>query len=203
MRQIVHSVDAFVRHAVGVFEFTQDQDCILRLQHAALRRDLVLPEGRFERGTPVLEFHLWNERVPPIPPGGTDFAWARSTSRRLIGSFQMVCTYLATGIADSGPQAVGGITVLGPASGISSDVLAHLGFHPRPCRNPLGRFGEWWENAYTWSLMWAYNPASLRGKRLGRLRRTEYWMSTSAFLDRFASPVMLQSAPRHPGGPHV
>jgi hypothetical protein len=26
------------------------------------------------------------------------------------------------------------------------------------------------------------------GKQLGRLRRTEYWMSAPAFLDRFAAP---------------
>jgi hypothetical protein len=188
MRRILRSFDAFVRHAAGVFEFTQDPDCILRLQHSTLRHDLVLPDAHFERGTPVLEFHLWNERVPPIPPGGPDFAWARGISRRLIRSFQMVRTHLPTEPARTSPRAVGGVTILGAASGTTSDVLAHLGFHPLPYPNPLGRFGEWWENAYTWSLMWAYNPASLRGKQLGRLRRAEYWMSTSAFLDRFTAP---------------
>ena len=188
MRRIVRSFDAFVRHAVGVFEFTQDPDCILRLQRYTLRHDLVLPDAHLERGAPVLEFHLWNERVPPIPPGGTDFTWARSTSRRLMRSFQMVRSYLATELAQPGPQAIGGITVLGSASGPSSDLLAHLGFHPLPYRNPLGRFGERWENAYTWGLMWAYNSASLRGKQFSRLRRTEYWMSASAFLSRFAAP---------------
>ena len=185
MRRLIRCFDAQVRRAAGVFEFTQDPECILRLRRTALHGGLTLPNASLPKGTPVLEFHLWNERVPPLPPGGADLAWARQISRSLIRSFRMVRTYLMTELASADVRAIGGTTVLGPASGASADVLAHLGFHPRPSHNPLGRFGEGWENAYTWSLMWAYNPDSLRGKRLLRLRRTEYWMSVSAFLERF------------------
>ena len=187
MRRVIQSFDALVRYAAGVFEFTQDPVCLLRLQCTALHHNLVLPDARLPARTPVLEFHLWNERVPSLPPGGADLAWARVISRRLIQSFGMVRAYLATELAQAGLRAVGGITVLGSASGSSSDLLAHLGFNPRPYANPLGRFGEGWENAYTWALMWAYNPASLRGKRLSQLHRTEYWMSTPVFLERFAA----------------
>ena len=185
MRRLIRGFDAQVRRAVGVFEFTQDPECILRLRRTALQRRLILPDASFPKGTPVLEFHLWNERVPPLPPGGADLAWARHVSRSLVRSFRMVRTYLMTKLAGADVRAIGGTTVLGPASGASADVLAHLGFLPRPSHNLLGRFGEGWENAYTWSLMWAYNPASLRGKRLLQLHRTEYWMSVSTFLERF------------------
>jgi len=187
VRRIIRSFDALVRHAAGVFEFTQDPVCLLRLQCSVLHRDLVLPDAQLPARTAVLEFHLWNERVPALPPGGADLAWARIISSRLIRSFEMVRAYLATELAQAGLRAVGGITVLGSASGSSSDLLAHLGFNPRPYSNPLGRFGENLENAYTWSLMWAYNPASLRRKYLSQLHRTEYWMSTPAFLERFAA----------------
>jgi hypothetical protein len=185
MRGLIRCFDARVRRAVGVFEFTQDPACILRLQQTNLHRGLILPDVSIAKGTPVLKFHLWNERVPPLPPSGADLAWARHVSRSLIRSFRMLHMYLTTELAEAGLQAIGGTTVFGTASGASADVLAHMEFHPRPCPNPLGRFGESLENAYTWSLMWAYNPASLRGKRLRRLRRTEYWMSVSAFLERF------------------
>jgi len=187
MRRIIRTFDAFLANALGVFEFTQDPDCILRLQRSTLHHDLALPDARFAPGTPVLAFHLWNERVPPLPRGGSDLPWALSLTRRLIRSFRMVASYLASDSGTARPRAIGGVTVLGPASGSTADVLAHLGFHVVAYRNPLGHFGEWWENAYTWSLMWAYNPESLRGKQLRRLRRREYWMSTAAFLDRFAA----------------
>lgn len=182
MRRLLHAFDALVRHAAGVLEFSQHPACILRLQHATLSHDLVLPDLRLPAGAPVILFHLWNER---IPSGPMDLRWARDVSHRLVRSFQMVRPYLETEARHPRPQAVGGITVLGPASGGSSDVLARLGFHPIPYRTPWGRFGEAWENAYTWALTWAYNPGSLRGKQLRRWRRTEYWMSTAEFLSRF------------------
>ena len=185
MRRLIRCFDAQVRRAVGVIEFTQDPECILRLRRTTLHRSLILPDASLPKGTPALEFHLWNERVPPLPPSGADLAWALHVSRSLIRSFRMAGAYLATELAEASPQAVGGTTVLGPASGTSADVLARLGFHPQPCSNPLGQFGEGWENAYTWSLMWACNPVSLRGKHPLRLRRTEYWMSVSAFVERF------------------
>jgi len=188
MRRIIRAFDAFLARALGVFEFTQEPDCLLRLQRSALRHSLELPDSRFPENTPVLAFHLWNERVPPLPSGGPAFSWALRVTHQLALSFRMIASHLAAEPEADRPRAVGGVTVLGSASGSTADVLAHLGFHAVAYRNPLGRFGEWWENAYTWALMWAYNPASLHGKRLGQLRRTEYWMSTPAFLKRFASP---------------
>jgi hypothetical protein len=185
MRRLVRCFDALIRRGIGVIEFTQHPDCLLRVQFLSLGHELVLPDVHLPPGAPALAFHLWNERVPALPPGGADLAWARVISRRLIRSFHFVHSYLASQTSGPRPEAIGGTTVLGFASGESSDVLAHLGFHPIAYRGPWGRFGERWENAYTWALMWAYNPASLRGKRLGRMRRTEYWMSASAFFDRF------------------
>jgi hypothetical protein len=64
-------------------------------------------------------------------------------------------------------------------------VAARLGFVVRPCRNRLGRFGEFWENFYTWFLMWTFNPASLRGRSLPGLRRMEMWMAAEDFMQRF------------------
>jgi hypothetical protein len=185
MRQVIRGFDAFLANAVGVFEFTQDPACILRLQRTTLRYPLVLRDTEVAPGVPVLMLHLWNERVPPLPAEGPDLAWARRTSRSLLHSLHLVQAHMANQLPHAGLRAVGGITVLGLASG-TADILAYLGFVPCPCSNPLGHFGEWWENAYAWSLMWAYNPASLRGKRLSRLRRAEYWMSAPAFLARFA-----------------
>ena len=187
MRPVIRTFDRFLARAVGVYEFTQDPACVLRLQQATLRRPLAHSGIVVSQGSPVLMLHLWNTRVPPLPADGADVAWAHRMTRALVYSLRLVSTFILRQPPGRTPRAIGAITVLGLASG-TADILSRMGFLTRPYASPLGRFGEWWENAYTWSLMWAFNPASLRGKRLGWLRRREYWMSTSAFLQRFPSP---------------
>jgi hypothetical protein len=36
--------------------------------------------------------------------------------------------------------------------------------------------------------MWAYNQASLKGRRLLELERTEIWMAVEDFLERYGEP---------------
>ena len=64
-----------------------------------------------------------------------------------------------------------------------------------PYRSPLGRFGEFWENFYAWWLMWAFNAASLRHRRLLHMRRAELWMSAVEFMSRYG-PAEIPSARR-------
>ena len=86
-----------------------------------------------------------------------------------------------------GIEALGGATVLFEAGDGSSGekLFTRLGFTVFPHQNPLGRFGEFWENFYTWALMWAYNAVSLRQRRLLALRRTESWITSGEFLRRY------------------
>jgi hypothetical protein len=64
-------------------------------------------------------------------------------------------------------------------------LATRLGFVVRPYRNRLGRFGEFWENLYTWFIMWTFNAASLHGRRLLGLRRMEMWIAAEDFVQRF------------------
>jgi len=84
---------------------------------------------------------------------------------------------------------VGGATVLFAAGDASSGerLFQRLGFSTFPYRNPLGRFGEFWENLYTWALMWTFNAGSLKKRHLLQLQRTEVWMSTGEFLVRYGA----------------
>jgi hypothetical protein len=105
----------------------------------------------------------------------------------LLGSYRAAARWLADQPRMADVRAVGGVTALIAPDGGGGSVrlMQRLGFEVLPYRNPLGRFGEFWENLYTWWLMWAYNAASLRHRRLLRLRRTEFWMSARAFLERY------------------
>ncbi len=188
MRAIVRHFDDLLRRAEGVFEFCDQADCILRLQQARAARSFPLPDGSLvPKGDPVLFLHLWNERIPPIPPGGPDLAWAARFRRLLIESYRLVARWLAAQPGQSEVRAVGGVTVLiwGGETHGALRLVERLGFQISPYQNPLGRFGEFWENLYTWAIMWTFNIVSLRHRRLLRIRRAQIWMSTAEFIKRY------------------
>jgi hypothetical protein len=188
MRVLIRGFDGLVRWANGVFEFCDEEECLLRLQWGRAPRDLHLSDGsKVWTGDLVLKLHLWNERVPPLEMAGPDLAWATHVHRRLIHSLRAAAQWLAGQPGLPEVRAIGGATVLISPGGESggSRLMWRLGFDVFPYVGPLGRFGEFWENFYAWGLMWAFNAASLRRKSLLRLRRAEVWMSAHQLLARY------------------
>jgi len=64
--------------------------------------------------------------------------------------------------------------------------MRHLGFQAGPY--PHRRFAwfiEFWENLYSWWLMQAYNPHSLRHRTFSGMGRSEVWMLGADFLKRY------------------
>ncbi len=61
--------------------------------------------------------------------------------------------------------------------------LAHrLGFEVVPKNyfpRRFNKFKEFWENLFSWALVWRYNPRGLRGRNLLRSQRHWLWMSRS------------------------
>lgn len=199
MRALVRAFDRFLCRATGVFEFCDDPECLVRLQWARAPHDLVLSEGtRVRAGAPVLMLHLWNEHLPHPGADGPDLRWAAGVRRMLTRSFRQVARWLAEQPDGHRVEAIGGITVLAvSADGRPTPLIRHLGFDVFPYRRALGRFGEFWENFYTWAIMWTFNPVSLRGRSLLRLRRAEIWMSREAFLHRYGPDPTSESPRRH------
>jgi hypothetical protein len=179
VRAVIRRLDAHLRRANGVFEFCQDPGCLLRLQLTNAPHQLNLSGFQVNKREPVLVLHLWNEHLPPIPPSGPTLSWAVRFERLLIQSFQAVASWLYKDPRSTGIRAVGGVLALLPSKDNSGGVrlMQRLGFTILPYHNPLGRFGEFWENFYSWSLLWSYNPASLRSHKLFQLRRREIWMA--------------------------
>jgi hypothetical protein len=188
VRALIRWFDGWLRRAEGVFEFCDRPECILRLQRARAAHPLSLPDGgAVQRGDPVLMIHLWNERMPPIPADGPDLTWAAWFRRSLIGSYRLAAQWLAAQPGRGQVSAVGGVTVLlygGETQG-ALRLIQRLGFQVMPYQSPLGCFGEFWENLYTWAIMWTFNVVSMRHRRLLRIRRAEIWMSTAEFMHRY------------------
>jgi hypothetical protein len=134
----------------------------------------------------VLELHLWNEHVPPLPPAGADLAWAKQGGRLLLRSCRALAQQLERDPRLAQVQAVGGCTSLfvsGRGAG-GEKVLRRVGFQASPQPHPLGRTGEHLENLHGWLLMWAFNGASVRHRRLLGMRRTRFWATRDHFLGR-------------------
>jgi hypothetical protein len=187
LRAVLRSFDAWLSRQYRVQVFTQDPMCVLRIQLSQVPHSLQLPDGMIARGSQALMIHWWNERASLIPPQGPTVAWALDTSRRMRYSLHLIARYIQATSTCGEIQAVGGITahvVLGKADG-GKTMLEHLGFVVIPYHRPLGAFGEFWENFYTWWLMWTFNPASTRRRSMFNLQRTEFWMSRRAFLERY------------------
>lgn len=194
MRAPVRAFDRFLCRAIGVFEFCDDPECLLRLQWARAPHDLGLSDGTQVRaGAPVLMLHLWNEHLPHPGADGPDLRWAARVGPMLTRSLEAVARWLAERPEVQRVEAIGGITVPAlSAEGRPTPLIRHLGFDVFPYRRALGRFGEFWENFYTWAIMWTFNPVSLRGRSLLRLRRAEIWMSREAFLRRYGGEALAK-----------
>ena len=175
LRVIIRQFDDWLSHREGVEPFTDDPSCILRLQTGELNHSLELPTAMIPTGVKVLLLHVWNERTPSIPPEGPDFAYG------------LVARHILSSPALQDVQAVGGVTAhvsLKKADG-GRAMLEHLGFTVLPYHRPFGAFGEFWENFYTWWLMWTYNFPSVRHRKLWNLQRTEFWMTKNEFLKKY------------------
>jgi hypothetical protein len=187
LRGIIRRFDDWLSARAGVAPFTDDPRVILRVQTGKAAHDLELPDGTICAGAKVLLIHLWNERMPLIPDGGADLAYGIKLQRLTINSYRAIARHLQAEPGLRDVQAVGGVSAL--ASLREGDggraMFEQMGFMVLPYQQPMGAFGEFWENFYAWWLMWTYNPGSVRHRPLWRLQRTEFWMTQEAFLQKY------------------
>lgn len=189
MRRLVRTLDELQRRRLGIREFCDDPECLFRIRVARAERPLAVADGEVPAGAQVLELHFWNEHFPRLPPSGLDLAWAARGQHMLIASLRKLARHLRDAPDLRSVAAVIGVTVLispGEASA-PEKLLSRLGFASAPYRSPLGRIGEFWENLYTWLIMWTFNGTTLRLRHLSRLHRMEVWMSKEEFVRRYAT----------------
>jgi hypothetical protein len=187
VRRLIRRLDGFLRGAYGVFEFSDSQDFILRLQVASISHPLSFSDDTIPAGEKVLVLHVWNEHMLPMPPGGADLGWTKKMFQAFLKSLGEAADYIKSEPAIRDVRAVGGTTVLLFSGDRSSGArfIEKLGFTIMPYSNPSGRFGEFWENFYSWMLMWTYNPGSVRYRHVMGFKRAEFWMPIEEFVERY------------------
>jgi hypothetical protein len=184
----VRGLDALVRRLCHVHEFAPDEACILKVALGRSTRELTLSDGtRIEKGEVVGELHLWNEHIPPMDEEGASFAWALKTYRLWSASLKKLVMYLQDEPEFDNIRAFRGETAFFQGDLEGSALFERLGFDlVRADRNSkLRRFGEFWENLYTWWLIWTFNPGSLRRKDFLRMERAQLWISRRALVERY------------------
>lgn len=192
-RSVISRFDWFLRRLYGIYEFAPEDDCIFRIAFGKSDRELTLSDGtRILQGETIGELHLWNERIPPMPKEGPDLAWGLRFHRLMRRSLAELVRYIESAPEWKGIRAFRGESAVDAQEGLqqATELLGRLGFDLLPLGRSISRlkpFLEFWENIYLWGLIWTFNPASLKGKRLLDLQRCQIWISRRRLLERYKS----------------
>jgi hypothetical protein len=196
LRRVICGVDALLRLAQSVFEFSASEDCLLRI--AVIRADAMVHLANgvvVKRGEPVVSLHLWNEHLPALPDNGPNFAWVNRIRWQMLGSLRELAVY-----AEISPE-LHGVSAFHARIAFASRgrrekmirIAARFGFEriAPDHQPPLGRqIHDFFENFWLWGLVWTFNPRSLRRRALQR-QRDELWISKADLIDRFGTRRML------------
>jgi hypothetical protein len=190
LAQIVFGVDAVLRRRNCVFEYSSDQQCILRISLSHLDSDVALNDGtRGRAGDPIIELHLWNEQVPASPKQGASIGWARQMHLCFSRSLAELAQYLAIRPEHNDISIVRANLALGGSKETQrmARLISRYGFEPMACSAPaIGferaqRFGE---NVLISLMVLAHNAAALRRDTLSRAR-LEAWLSRRRLEQRY------------------
>jgi len=180
--------DSIIRTCYGVYEFTDDPACVLRVGLSQARASLSLFDGtRVEHGELVGTLHWWNEHLPRYSPKGPDLGWACAMRDHVLHSLRSLATYVESESAWREIRALRGDAALSPRLGIwqVQRVVGRYGFERVPTDFSFPRrlhaFGE----SFTlWGLTRAFNPAAL-GRQPFLREHHELWLSRTELLGRY------------------
>jgi len=190
-RSVISRFDYFLRRLYGIREFTPEDDCIVRIAFRKSARELTLSDGtKILKGETIGELHFWNERIPPMPKDGPDLAWGLEFHRLMRRSLIELARYIESAPEWEEVRAFKGETAVDSPEGVkqATELIGRLGFDLLPLGRSISRLKpllEFWENIYLWGLIWTFNPASLKGKRLVDLQRCQIWISRRRLLERY------------------
>ncbi|HZS82189.1 MAG TPA: hypothetical protein VFA50_04930 [Stellaceae bacterium] len=190
LRRLVGRLDSVSRWGHGIFEFSRDPRCILRVAVKRADKTVVLEGGIVvAAGEPIAELHLWNEHVPALT-GVHSLAWVAEIRRRLHFSLRELATAFEREERLRAAHAVRARPTLFPGQSAAKlmRVLAASSFEPVPFedRGAARRWQRRIDDCWLFALAWAFNPRSVRG-RPPRKERYECWISTPMLLAKFGA----------------
>ncbi len=187
--RMIVELDESLRRLRGVTEFAGASGTILRVAVIPSDVDARLPSGlTIRKGDPVIELHFANERLPQADDGA-GFGWAARFGRLLVMSFRE----LAVGVQidprlQDAKAVLARLAFAGERNREDTQRFGHrFGFETLPLPSPVPmarRLHDFGEDLWLVGLTWAFNPGSLKGRSVLRLRE-DLWMSAEELLTRY------------------
>jgi hypothetical protein len=185
----VSRVDAWLRSYYGIYEFTDDPACVLRVGRSEARAPVSLSDGtHVALGDPVGTLHFWNEHLPRYSEKGPDLGWACAVRDRVRYSLRAFSEYIEGDPAWHEVRAIRTETALPARLGASQigRVFQRYGFERVPTDHSLAaRLHGVGECVVLWALTRAFNPAALPRQPFLRDRH-ELWISRATLRLRYA-----------------
>jgi hypothetical protein len=196
--------DALIRTYYGVYEFTDDPACVLRVGLGQARAPVLLSDGtRVEPGDLVGTLHWWNEHLPRYSPNGPDLGWACAMRDQVLRSLRLLADYVEIETAWREIRAFRGEAALSTRLGILQvqRVAGRHGFERVPADfSFLRRLHAFGESFTLWSLTRAFHPAALARQPFLRDHH-ELWISRTALLGRYGrGQTQAATGAVHPNG---
>lgn len=181
----VLAVDRSLRRATGIFEFCDEQDCILRIAVVESDAHIVLPDGtEVCPHDPVIDLHFWNERLQSLGQAGASLAWGGMFRARLRSSLGMLAQYMTTDIDLVGVRACRAKPAFLRDRRIRR-LACRLGFAEAiPELSLSGRVHEFLQTFLIYGLTWVFNPDALPEKACWP-QRSYLWISRKELFRRY------------------
>lgn len=179
----IFAMDAVLRRWYGVHVYSTADNVLLRIALTKSSARVVLEDGTLIMpGDPVIDLHIWNERVPALGLPEHSLVWACRVKNRIQASLRQ----LAHQLNDS--------TELHGYVAVHAEAIALTARSARRFARLAARFGlvqstpaqpaDWGRGMLSLLLRWACNPGGAAKRRLRPVRQ-EFWISTTQLRLRY------------------
>lgn len=178
LRFLIIKFDQLLSNFLGVKIFTDNSSCILRYRIIKNKRYISLPNDTISKGEFIVELHLWNEHIPIVPEEGVSLFWGENFKNLFFYSFGELIDFLEKTPYKEVDWFFGEICFFYKDHKKVVRFLKRLGFivYPVEASSIFQKFYIFLQNIYSFFLIYAYNPNSLRGKNLFSGKRYHLWI---------------------------
>jgi hypothetical protein len=192
---LVGSLDSMLRSYYGIYEFTDDPGCLLRIGLSLAREPVTLMDGTaIEVGDPIGSLHFWNEHLPRYSVLGPELRWAAAMRRRIARSLAALAEHVEDDPSLRTVHAFRGYAVFSSRIGVLQlhRVIRRLGFEWVPGGSSAVRTLTGSITCY--GLSRVHNPAALSRQQFFR-RVHEIWISRATLLQLYGrtQPIFAAS----------
>lgn len=191
-RRFVFALDDQLRRFEGIYAYSQDPRCVVRISPCVSRKECTLADGTVvHRGDPLIELHWWNEHIARLAASGSSLQWGLQFYRHVYHSVLALGRYVEAEPELREVVALHGETTFPDETSFQhhANAFRRMGFElvalPPPT-SPGGQVMHALRRFHVWALTWASNPSSLRHKGPCAVVRCDLWISRRSLLERCA-----------------